>query len=96
LKRRDECLLGVDLNRAEVRQMFLSFFFPPSFPWTKSLYNLFIYNDLLKILIIVIFYFSFSKDYLADEEFGRIFKMDRTAFSALPAWKRTELKRRGM
>lgn len=31
--------------------------------------------------------------YLTDEEFEKVFKMDRAKFDALKDWKRTELKK---
>ena len=33
------------------------------------------------------------QDYLADSDFQEVFRMSRTAFNTLPAWKKAALKK---
>ena len=35
---------------------------------------------------------SRREEYLSDEDFQQVFRMDRDAFAKLPAWKRKNLK----
>jgi len=37
---------------------------------------------------------SVLENYLADADFPKVFKMDKTAFMALPAWKRNDAKKK--